>query len=92
MNKADLIQVISEKANIAHKKAETVIETIFNSMSDALLQDKRIEIRGFGSFINRTYGAYTGRNPRTGSPIKVKPKKLPYFKPGKELRERVDKK
>ncbi|MFC2074765.1 HU family DNA-binding protein [Bdellovibrionota bacterium] len=90
MNKADLIQKVAERANIAHKKAEIVVETIFTSMTDALQKDDRIEIRGFGSFVNRDYEAYTGRNPRTGDPIAVKPKKLPYFKPGKELRERVD--
>jgi len=90
MNKADLIQRVAEKANIAHKKAETVVETIFGTMSEALVKDERIEIRGFGSFINRTYEAYTGRNPRTGDPIAVKPKRLPYFKPGKELKDRVD--
>ena len=91
MNKADLIQRIAEKANIAHKKAETVVETIFDAMCNALAKDERIEIRGFGSFVNRTYESYTGRNPRTGDPNAFKPKKLPYFKPGKELKERVDK-
>jgi len=90
MNKADLIQRVAEKANIAHKKAETVVETIFTSMSNALASGDRIEIRGFGSFTNRDYEAYTGRNPRTGEPIAVKPKRLPYFKPGKELKDKVD--
>ena len=71
MTKADLINLISEKAGITRVKAETVVNTIFDSMVEALMRDDRIEIRGFGSFVNRQYGAYKGRNPRTGEIINV---------------------
>jgi integration host factor subunit beta len=91
MTKADLINQISEKAGITRVKAETVVNTIFDSMIEALMKDDRIEIRGFGSFVNRQYGAYQGRNPRTGEIINVGEKKLPFFKVGKELKEDVNK-
>lgn len=90
MTKADLINLISEKAGITRVKAETVVNTIFDSMVEALMRDDRIEIRGFGSFVNRAYGAYKGRNPRTGEVINVQNKKLPFFKVGKELKEDIN--
>ena len=90
MNKSELIEIISEKGNIPKKRAEEVVNLVFDSMTDALVKGDRIEIRGFGSFVNRDYGSYTGRNPRTGESIQVEPKKLPFFKVGKELKERVD--
>jgi integration host factor subunit beta len=90
MNKSELVNVISEKSKQSRKKAEDVVNLIFDSMTETLSQGGRIEIRGFGSFVNKQYGAYIGRNPRTGESIQVKPKKLPFFKVGKELRERVD--
>lgn len=90
MTKADLINVISEKAGITRVKAETVVNTIFDTMIEALLRDDRIEIRGFGSFVNRDYEAYQGRNPRTGEVIEVEQKKLPFFKVGKELKEDIN--
>lgn len=90
MTKADLINRLSEKAGITRVKAETVVNTIFDSMIEALMRDDRIEIRGFGSFVNRQYGAYQGRNPRTGEIINVGEKKLPFFKVGKELKEEVN--
>lgn len=90
MTKADLINKISEVAGITRVKAETVVNTIFDSMVDALMKDDRIEIRGFGSFVNRQYGAYQGRNPRTGEVINVGEKKLPFFKVGKELKEDIN--
>ena len=91
MTKADLINIISEKAGITRVKAETVVNTIFDSMIEALMKDDRIEIRGFGSFVNRDYEAYQGRNPRTGEVINVKQKKLPFFKVGKELKDEINK-
>lgn len=91
MTKADLINLISEKAGITRVKAETVVNTIFDSMVESLMKDDRIEIRGFGSFVNRYYEAYQGRNPRTGEVINVKEKKLPFFKVGKELKDDVNK-
>lgn len=90
MTKADLINQISEKANITRVKAEAVVNTVFDSMVEALLADQRIEIRGFGSFVNREYDGYQGRNPRTGELINVDKKKLPFFKVGKELRDEVN--
>jgi integration host factor subunit beta len=92
MNKSELIEKLaSNETRLTKKKAETVINTIFESMANALVRDDRIEIRGFGSFQVKTYGEYTGRNPRTGETIPVPPKKLPFFKVGKELKEKVDK-
>ena len=91
MTKADLINLISEKANITRVKAEAVVNTIFDSMVEALMKNDRIEIRGFGSFVNRDYGAYKGRNPRTGEIINVEEKKLPFFKVGKELKDQINK-
>ena len=91
MTKADLINLVSDKAKITRVKAETVVNTIFDSMIEALMRDDRIEIRGFGSFVNRLYDAYQGRNPRTGEVINVDQKKLPFFKVGKELKEDLNK-
>lgn len=90
MTKADLINLIADKAGITRVKAETVVNTIFDSMIEALMRDDRIEIRGFGSFVNRQYGSYKGRNPRTGEVINVDEKKLPFFKVGKELKEEIN--
>ncbi|MFN7904461.1 MAG: HU family DNA-binding protein [Pseudobdellovibrionaceae bacterium] len=90
MTKADLINHLSETCNITRVKAETVVNTIFDTMVEALLKDDRIEIRGFGSFVNRKYDAYKGRNPRTGAYIEVNEKKVPFFKVGKELKESLN--
>lgn len=90
MNKSELIEVIAQKTGMTKKRAEDVVNLVFDSMTNALAVGERIEIRGFGSFVNRSYGAYTGRNPRTSESIQVKPKRLPFFKVGKELKERVD--
>jgi len=90
MNKSELVDALAEKGKMTRKKAEDVVDLIFNSMVDAMKSGDRIEIRGFGSFVVKDYGSYRGRNPRTGQSIEVRPKKLPFFKVGKELRERVD--
>ena len=71
-------------------KAELIVNCVFDSMEDSLKKGERIEIRGFGSFEIRHYKAYEGRNPRTGDPVGVQPKRLPFFKVGKDLRERVN--
>ncbi len=89
MNKSELIEALAAKKGLSYKKAEEIINTIFESMTEAMLTGERIEIRGFGSFVVNEYKAYTGRNPKTGEAIPVKPKKLPFFKVGKELKERV---
>jgi integration host factor subunit beta len=86
-----MIEALAAKKGISFKKAEEIINTIFDTMTNALLSDDRIEIRGFGSFVVNEYKAYTGRNPKTGESIPVKPKKLPFFKVGKELKERISK-
>ncbi|MBI2500478.1 MAG: integration host factor subunit beta [Deltaproteobacteria bacterium] len=90
MNKSNLIELVSVQGKMPKKKAEDVVNLIFDSMVEAMKQGHRVEIRGLGSFMVKEYGSYTGRNPRTGESIQVKPKKLPFFKVGKELRERVD--
>lgn len=91
MNKSGLIDALSKKENLTEKKAIDVINLIFKGFNDELKKGGRIEIRGFGSFVVRKYEAYTGRNPKTGKNIEVAPKSLPFFKVGKELKERVDK-
>ena len=90
MTKADLVNVIAEKAKLQHRQAEVVVNLVFDLMSEALDKDDRIEIRGFGSFVNRSYGSYQGRNPKTGEVVQVSPKRVPFFKVGKELKEMVD--
>jgi len=90
MNKSELVEALSIKKNLTYKKSEQIVNLIFDSMAQALIDSDRIEIRGFGSFMVKDYKAYMGRNPKTGEVIEVKEKKLPFFKVGKELRERVD--
>lgn len=90
MNKSELIEFISEKQNLPKKKVEDTVNLIFDMMTHSLVDGGRIEIRGFGSFVTKHYESYTGRNPRTGASIQVAPKRLPAFKVGKELRERVN--
>jgi integration host factor subunit beta len=90
-NKSDLIQKLAEKSKINVFMAEEVINAIYKKMRDTLVEGGRIEIRGFGSFVVKEYMSYQGRNPKTGEKLKVPPKKLPFFKVGKELKERIDK-
>jgi len=91
MNKSDLVEALSESENLTKTKAEEVVDLVFSEMTNALVTGDRVEIRGLGSFKVKSYDGYRGRNPKTGEQIKVKPKKLPFFKCGKELKERVDK-
>ncbi len=90
MNKSELIEALSKEADLAMTKAEEVVNMVFNGMAATLSKGERVEIRGFGSFKVKKYKGYKGRNPKTGEVIKVKPKKLPVFRCGKELKERVD--
>jgi len=90
MNKSELVESLANAKDLTYKKSEEIVNLIFDSMSQTLIEGGRIEIRGFGSFVVKDYKAYMGRNPKTGEVIKVKPKKLPFFKVGKELRERVN--
>lgn len=90
MNKSDLISAIKEKTSLSRKDAEKVIDTFFDTITQSIVSGGRVEIRGFGSFMVKDYKPYVGRNPKTGSQIRVPPKKLPFFKVGKELKEMVD--
>jgi integration host factor subunit beta len=90
MTKSDLIDLLCEAEKMPKGRAELLINAIFDCMEASLRRGERIEIRGFGSFEIRSYRAYDGRNPRTGSAVSVKPKRLPFFKVGKELKERVN--
>jgi integration host factor subunit beta len=91
MNKGNLIKQVSEKTNIELKAAKVIVDTFFDSMRESLEKGDRIEIRGFGTFVVRHYGAYKGRNPKTGEIVHVPPKKLPYFKVGTEMKKLVNK-
>jgi integration host factor subunit beta len=90
MNKVDLIQALKDSNHLSKSEAEKIVNLFFNKIARALAQGERVEIRGLCSFFVKEYGAYTGRNPKTGEKVKIKPKKLPFFKVGKELKERVD--
>ena len=90
MRKSDLSVKLSQRVNVPVKVASVIVDAIFDAMMESLKKGDRIEIRGFGSFVVKHYGAYTGRNPKTGQIVDVPPKKLPYFKVGKELREMVN--
>lgn len=90
MNKSQLIEALAKAENLTEKKAELIVNVIIENMTDTLVQNDRIEIRGFGSFKVKSYDGYQGRNPKTGKIIEVAEKKLPFFKVGKELKERVD--
>ena len=91
MTKSELIQQLADNSPaIPRKDMELVVNVIFDSMRDALVDGERIEIRGFGSFSVKHRDAREGRNPKTGEVVKVAPKRVPFFKVGKELRERVD--
>ena len=90
MNKTRLIKKVSERMKIRPNAAKSIVNTIFNEMRESLEKGERIEIRGFGSFVVRQYGAYKGRNPNTGKIVDVPPKKLPRFKVGKGLKEVVN--
>lgn len=90
MTKGELIERVARERQINLKQAEIVVNTIFQAMSETLADGGRVEIRGFGSFEVRAYAAYKGRNPKTGREVMVGPKKAPFFKTGKELRERIN--
>lgn len=90
MNKSELIRVLAEKEVISTEEAGMIVDIFFNSIKDALLKGDRVEIRGFGSFKIKEYSGYTGRNPKTGEAVQVVPKRLPFFRIGKELKEYVN--
>ena len=90
MNKADLIEALAAKEGLTEKEAFTIVNMIVDGFTNTLKKGERIEVRGFGSFSVRDYGAYTGRNPKTGATTDVGAKRLPFFKVGKELKARVN--
>lgn len=90
MTKSILIDRLCERCKLPAARVEQIVNAIFESVEQAMGRGDRIEIRGFGSFEVRQYKGYTGRNPRTGASVEVKPKRLPFFKVGKELKERVE--
>ena len=90
MNKLELIEALRKETNLSKTKSEQVVEMFFDEMTEALTNGDRVEIRGLCSIFVKDYKGYTGRNPKTGEPIQVPPKKLPFFKCGKELKDRVD--
>ena len=90
MNKLELISALKSEANITKAEAARVVEIFFDHMADAMEKGERVEIRGLCSFFVKDYKSYIGRNPKTGEKVIIKPKKLPFFKSGKELKNRVN--
>ncbi len=90
MNKSQLVAALAKEENLPLRKAEEVVNTVFEDMEKSLIKGERVEIRGLGSFKVKQYDGYKGRNPKSGEVIDVGPKKLPFFKVGKELKERAD--
>ncbi len=90
MNKLELINTLKNESQISKKEAATVVDIFFGKISEALAEGDRVEIRGLCSFFVKEYQSYKGRNPRTGETVDVAPKRLPFFKCGKELKDRVD--
>ena len=90
MNKLELIAMLKNECRLSKKEAAAVIDLFFENMSEALSRGNRVEIRGLCSFYVKEYKSYKGRNPKTGESVQIAPKKLPFFKCSKELKERVD--
>jgi len=90
MTKAELVETVSKVSELTRKHSEVIVEAVFSSIRDALQKGDKIELRGFGSFRIRRRRSRTGRNPKTGVGVHVPAKRVPHFKPGKELRDRVN--
>jgi integration host factor subunit beta len=90
MTKAELVEEVSRVSDLTKKHSEVIVDTVFKSIIDALHRGEKIELRGFGSFRRRKREPRKGRNPKTGDKVDVPPKKVPYFKPGKELKELIN--
>jgi integration host factor subunit beta len=90
MTKAELVEDVAKAAELTKKDAERLVEIVFESIIETLNQGEKIELRGFGSFRVRERGARRGRNPKTGDPVNIPAKRVPYFKPGKELKELIN--
>jgi integration host factor subunit beta len=89
MTKANLVEIVAESADVPRKQADEVVQVVLNSIVSALRRNEKVELRGFGSFRIRQRHERTGRNPKTGEKVHVPPKKIPYFKPGKHLKEEL---
>lgn len=90
MNKLELISALKDEADISKSEAAKVVQIFFEYMANAMSRGERVEVRGLCSFYVKAYESYVGRNPKTGEKVTIQPKKLPFFKSGKELKERVD--
>jgi integration host factor subunit beta len=90
MTKAELVDEVARTIQVTKKQAETIVNVVFDSIVDSLRNGEKIELRGFGSFRLRSRKSRTGRNPKTGEKVEVPSKKIPYFKPGKELKELIN--
>ena len=90
MNKSELVEALAARNGLTYKKAEEIVNIVFDSMSDTLTTGGRIEIRGFGSFVVKDYQAYMGRNPKTGEEIPIKARRVVTFRPGQKLKARVE--
>ena len=90
MKKSDLVDVIAEKSGVAKSQAQSIVDDLLELLSDALSKGEKIDLRGFGTFSVRDSAARTGRNPQTGETIQIPARRVPGFKPGKELRDRVN--
>ncbi|WP_018123600.1 HU family DNA-binding protein [Desulfovibrio oxyclinae] len=90
MNKSELIKALAEEKKLHVDESTQIVSAFVDSIKEALVRGDRVEIRGFGSFKIKEYDGYTGRNPKTGDVVEVKPKKLPFFRPGKELKEYIN--
>jgi len=90
MTKSDLVERIAEKLDVTKKEAEAIVNVVFGSIVDAIKREEKVELGGFGCFKVKTKRARKGRNPRTGEEIDIPPKRVPYFKPGKDMKEVVN--
>ena len=90
MNKSELIKTLADECTLPAEESTMVVNVFFDSLKEALMENNRVEIRGIGSFKLKSYEGYTGRNPKTGKSVTVEPKKLPFFRAGKELKEYIN--
>lgn len=90
MNKVELIEALYKSTDLTMPEARKIVQVFFDSMADSLVDGGRVEIRGLWSFYVKNYNSYTGRNPKTGEKVKIKPKRLPFFKVSQPLKDRVD--
>ncbi len=90
MTKTDLISHLVDRTNLTQHVAKVIVDIVFDGMKESLIRGERVEIRGFGSFVVRSYDGYKGRNPKTGKLVNVAPKKLPFFKVGKALKQNIN--